>query len=984
MIPATFPSVLDSSNRTKMLVYQVPSITGLTRWVDYIPVKSPASESDLTLANTYANEGFILTSKVNDITGLVPFKDYVPIYLDSTATKAWSADNDGYIPMSELAGLLLDFTTGSLDSRINFSRTTNATVTNSAGVITYAPHNLLTYSEQFDNAAWVKNGATVTANNTSAPNNTTTADKITADGTTINQGVYSAASSIIGITYTFSVYLKGVVGGEEVQIGDASSRKTVTLTTSWVRYTTDAHSWLSANNIIYAKNNTAMSFYVWGAQLEIGSTATTYNSSTVKNLLGYSELFDNAAWTKSNSFVQTNLLTYSEAFDNAAWVNVGTTETANSVIAPNGYQTADTLIDTATTGRHSIYEAYTTSALTYTFSVYAKAGTLNYIKVGIATTGTTGVYFNLATGTKGTEDAGFTGAIENVGNGWYRCSITTLLTAAANYAQVMLSANGSDAGSYTGLGTGTAYIWGAQLVQGSVAGDYRRTDAAALPVYYPNHNGVVCAERIVPDSANVASHRISQTSPTITGGIYTYSIYAKADGYSWLKLRLNTIYANFNLSTGIVGVTNGISSSIQSLGNGWYRCSVTKTATGNNELAYCYVANSDNAGLDSDIYTGDGTSGIYIFGAQLSDSASLDPYVLNAAAAPTAAAYYGARFDYDPVTLAPKGLLIEEQRANLLLQSGFAGAVAGSPGTAPTSWSQIHILGTTNAITQDALGGNILSFTTVANRQVIAQTVAVSANTTYAASVYVNSNTGVVYSSIFQVPSVPAGTTVTYLANGVAITASSYVPVAGDRLSALIAVAGTAGNVVMRLGVGVVTTDTGTVSFSKPQVEAGAFATSYIPTAASQVTRAADVATINGSNFYSWYNQNEGSIVTNASALSTGFTFIARNSSGDSYVSTLNRASNNAFEVYNLNVAQTSLVSAALISKIAGGYKTNDFAASVNNSATATDTSGTTPLVSYASLGSFASNSLAINGTIKQISYYPQRLSNSVLKGLTA
>ena len=152
MIPATYPSILDSSNRTKMLVYQVPSIVGLTRWIDYIPVKSPASESDLTLANTFANEGFILTSKVNDITGLVPFKDYVPIYLDSTATKAWSADNDGYIPMAELAGLLLDFTTGSLDSRINFSRTTNATVTNSAGQITYAPHNLLTYSEQFDNA----------------------------------------------------------------------------------------------------------------------------------------------------------------------------------------------------------------------------------------------------------------------------------------------------------------------------------------------------------------------------------------------------------------------------------------------------------------------------------------------------------------------------------------------------------------------------------------------------------------------------------------------------------------------------------------------------------------------------------------------------------------------------------------------------------------------------------------------------------------
>jgi hypothetical protein len=100
MIPRTFPSTVDENNRTKIIIYQVPSIEGLTQWVDYIPVKSPESESDLTLANTYANEGFMLTSQVNDIEGLVPFKDYIPVYFDSTANKVWSADNDGYIPMS--------------------------------------------------------------------------------------------------------------------------------------------------------------------------------------------------------------------------------------------------------------------------------------------------------------------------------------------------------------------------------------------------------------------------------------------------------------------------------------------------------------------------------------------------------------------------------------------------------------------------------------------------------------------------------------------------------------------------------------------------------------------------------------------------------------------------------------------------------------------------------------------------------------------
>ena len=46
------------------------------------------------------------------------------------------------------------------------------------------------------------------------------------------------------------------------------------------------------------------------------------------------------------------------------------------------------------------------------------------------------------------------------------------------------------------------------------------------------------------------------------------------------------------------------------------------------------------------------------------------------------------------------------------------------------------------------------------------------------------------------------------------------------------------------------------------QLEAGSFATSYIPTVASQVTRAADVAVMTGTNFSSWYNQSEGTILS--------------------------------------------------------------------------------------------------------------------------
>lgn len=112
MIPQTFPSVVDANNRTKMVVYQVPSITGLIRWTDYIPVKSPASESDISLANTYANAGFMLSNSLTSVTGLQAFVDYIPIYVDNAATTPWTTDANGYIPLSDLFSPLSLFASG--------------------------------------------------------------------------------------------------------------------------------------------------------------------------------------------------------------------------------------------------------------------------------------------------------------------------------------------------------------------------------------------------------------------------------------------------------------------------------------------------------------------------------------------------------------------------------------------------------------------------------------------------------------------------------------------------------------------------------------------------------------------------------------------------------------------------------------------------------------------------------------------------------
>lgn len=1037
MIPATYPSVLDSSNRTKMLVYQVPSITGLTRWVDYIPVKSPASESDLSLANTYANEGFILTSKVNDITGLVPFKDYVPIYLDSTATKAWSADNDGYIPMSELAGLLLDFTTGALDPRINFTRTTNATVTNSAGLITYAPHNLLTYSEQFDNAAWTKTNSTVTANSSIAPNSTTSADSIvvTTSGAT-ETGVRTSTTQANSTTYTSSIYVKytntryfvirnlaisAALGDQWVffdlvsgTVATKATGITATITpvgNDWYRCTASAATLASiVNNLIdFRMSNidggysvtTGNTILLWGAQLEIGSTATTYNPTTVKNLLGFTQEFDNAAWTKSNSFVQSNLFTFSEEFENTAWTTNSTniSVTANNTTSPTGYQTADKIIPNTTNIAHIVRQFISiTSGIVYTQSMYVKASEYSIVQIATSTGfdggGTLYRNFNLSNGTLG--NGTLTASITAVGNNWYRISATSAATSTTTSGRFNINILNADTASanpaYSGDGTSGLFIWGAQVVQGAVAGDYVRTSSTVMPVMYQAPNSTLSADKLVETTANSQHVLRGQSIAYTLGTTYVFSCYVKAAERTAISVvsfnGATDITSRFNLSTGTKISGNG---SITNVGNGWYRVSNTFTnASAVTTIFGCQVYLEDSAGNTT--YTGDGTSGLYVWGAQLSDSASLDPYVYNPVSAPTAQAYYAPRFDYDPVTLQPKGLLIEEARTNIVIQSENISSTPWVKSIATTTLDAgiVDPSGRTGTVYYPAISeitqtfnGNSATTISVSffgkkrtgssNDAIVLdffqQTAGTAVNLgSYAFQMAVSNPDATYVKNVIrtQYPNGWFRFTFQLLANTGAgagnFTATSRIDIEG----------GIAQNYIWGI-----------------QIELNAFATSYIPTQASQVTRAADTAVIQGSNFSSWYNQNEGTVYSEASSFSTRPIIAIDDGSmnnryqitfGTGYIPNFAAVSNGAVsaDLYTTSLTQGSSA------RITGAYKLNDFALSANGSFVPVDTSGALPsLVNIMRLGAWQTGAI-LNGHIKSINYYPQRLSNATLQAITS
>jgi hypothetical protein len=175
--------------------------------------------------------------------------------------------------------------------------------------------------------------------------------------------------------------------------------------------------------------------------------------------------------------VPYNIYEYSEQFDNGYWNKLGSTIGANSVVAPNGTTTADKVIETSTTADHYVTRASNfTQGLTYTISVYAKAGERNWLAIGFNNEAQRLAWFNLSTGVVGTVLSSVTAtSIESVGNGWYRCSAT--MTAATNlpYPSIMIApSNGVK--NYLGNGTNGLFIWGAQFVEGASALSYQRTE----------------------------------------------------------------------------------------------------------------------------------------------------------------------------------------------------------------------------------------------------------------------------------------------------------------------------------------------------------------------------------------------------------------------------------------------------------------------------------------------------------------------------
>lgn len=98
MLPVCRP--VDTSENTK--VFALPSVVGLTEWVDYIPVQ-PVSLSNENAFRTHV-DGYERVNSLTSDSGLTPFVDYIPVFLVTGRTAAWEASANGYIPVYAAVG----------------------------------------------------------------------------------------------------------------------------------------------------------------------------------------------------------------------------------------------------------------------------------------------------------------------------------------------------------------------------------------------------------------------------------------------------------------------------------------------------------------------------------------------------------------------------------------------------------------------------------------------------------------------------------------------------------------------------------------------------------------------------------------------------------------------------------------------------------------------------------------------------------------
>lgn len=334
-------------------------------------------------------------------------------------------------------------TASTFDDLFTHSRLGNATMVDSDGLLKWAPHNL--------------------ALNSAAP-------------ATQSIAVVSGADYTVECTGSGSITLSGAGTGTVTEGNPVEVTASTTSLTLTVAGDVDLM-WC------YRSDLGGMAPVPVDARVA-GSTTYVPTTSTAKYLpRRHNHVYENGAWVDAGTLIETeartNLATYSIPV-NAQWTTGQVTITENATTAPDGTATASEITEDSTANFHFARPAFITmGAVPHTVSCYLKAGTTTTASLFLAQSGNAGAVFDLSAGTiSSVSGTGNTAAIEDAGNGWYRCIVTN--DGGADLVnQVRVGVGDGALAASNGDGVSSVYAWGLQVEAASTPSSYIPTSGSA-------------------------------------------------------------------------------------------------------------------------------------------------------------------------------------------------------------------------------------------------------------------------------------------------------------------------------------------------------------------------------------------------------------------------------------------------------------------------------------------------------------------------
>jgi len=378
-----------------------------------------------------------------------------------------------------------------------------------------------------------------------------------------------------------------------------------------------------------------------------------------------------------------NLVKYSQEYGGsgtANWANVGSAViSTDNTIAPDGTITADKFTTPANTS--GVYQVVNVSSgSVYTQSVYLKndvSTTAMFIGCDLNPS-SANITFNPSNGSILTQGGSvIDSSSTDVGDGWYRVSLSFVATGTINTFVIYSSTQIAD----------SFFAWGAQQETGMVATEYLESTSVTgkagvlidLPrIDYSSGAGALLLEpsrqnkiqyseyfgsgywtklgasvsfgvqspqglknafSFVEDSSTGVHVVYQNANITIATGTATLSVFVKENGRNFFQIRTGSaagitnapLYANFDLVNNLVtaqsaGANNAI---IEQYANGWKRLSISFTITSGSQVALVFQTITSGTSVIGESYTGDGTSGVHIFGAQCEAGSYATSYIPN-------------------------------------------------------------------------------------------------------------------------------------------------------------------------------------------------------------------------------------------------------------------------------------------------------------------------------------------------------------------